>query len=331
MLDESTLIQTLQKSFPLPDGIGDDAALLPLSDLEKTLFSTDLLVEDVHFRRRYTDLKSLAHKILHVNLSDIAAMGAKPHSALLSLAIPPNALEDMPLFLQYFIESCQAAQVNVIGGDTTGAPGKLFISLTVIGTGFIANIKRRSTAQPGNILAVAGPLGYAHLGLLALENDVPGLQPFKEAFLRPTARCPEGLWFGRQSAVTAMMDISDGLWLDAQKLCEASGVSATIPLENLDNQTDIQSLYISACHALQVDGLETKLIGGEDYGLLVAVQPDAYSKLAQDFQQQFGYTLQPIGTLGPFSETVIRLTRNNVPVQLDLKPFSHFKLDPSLR
>ncbi len=319
MMDESAIIRMLQKSFPLSNGIGDDAALLPFSDKEKILISTDLLVEEVHFRRRYTDLKSLAHKALHVNLSDIAAMGGKPHSVLLSLAIPPNTV-DISFFLQYFVEACRAAQVQLIGGDTTRSPGTLFISLTVIGTGLISNIKRRSTAQPGNILAVAGALGHAHLGFLALENNVPDLKFFKDAFLYPTARCSEGLWLGNQSAVTAMMDISDGLWVDTQKLCEASGVSATIPIEN----ANIQSSYIMACHTLGVDCLETILIGGEDYGLLIAIQQDAYAQLAHDFQQQFGYALTMVGTLKPSAEEVIQLTKNNVPVQLDLKPFSHF-------
>ena len=225
-MNEDKIINFLQQQFLCPNGIGDDAAIFA----ENHVISKDLLVEDIHFRRKYVDSKSLACKTLQVNLSDIAAMGAKALYVMLGIAIPKNYDQYVNDFLSHFAQECKMNNVLLIGGDTTAAPDKLFISITIIGE--TNNPKQRNTAKPGDIVCVVGNLGHAYLGLQAFERQLPGFEEFKEFFLKPKAAIPEGSWLGEQAAVTAMMDISDGLFVDLKKLCKASAVAGIIKIMN---------------------------------------------------------------------------------------------------
>ena len=211
MLNESKIIQALKTAFP--DHIGDDAAVLDFSADKSYVISKDLLVENTHFRLKYQDAASLAHKALHVNLSDIAAMGAIPAFVLLGLSIPKYFESQTQLFLKAFTDACQAVPVMLIGGDTTHTTDNLFISVTALGIAPKHHIKLRSQAQSGDMIYVAGNLGHAHLGFSALETDHANFLDYKHNLLQPTARLQEGAWFGSQATVTGMMDISDGcIW-----------------------------------------------------------------------------------------------------------------------
>ena len=127
-MTEDKVINFLQQEFLSLDGIGDDAAIFA----ENYVISKDLLIEDVHFRRKYVDSKSLAYKALHVNLSDIAAMGASATYVMLGIAIPKNCDQYIDDFLRAFAQECKINDVVLIGGDTTASPDKLFISITII-------------------------------------------------------------------------------------------------------------------------------------------------------------------------------------------------------
>ena len=316
MLNESEIIAKLQSEFP--HYIGDDGAVLPLSEQKKTVITKDVLVEDVHFRTRYTDPASLAHKALHVNLSDLAAMGAKPQFVLLGISIPPSREAYVTAFLESFGQVCKAASVILIGGDTTASPDKLFISVTAIGVAYSAHLKYRHTAQPGDLICVAGELGHAHLGLIAFEVENDGFEIFKEAFLNPTARVAEGRWLSEQPGVQSTMDLSDGLFADIKRLCAASRVAAEINLEDLE----FSDHFISACKVLSLDPVHTALTGGEDYGLLFTVHPQHHGTLAIRFKKTFGYDVKTIGTI--IRGQGVTYLKNGQPQELELHPFSHF-------
>lgn len=323
MFNEQEIIERLRQAFIQTNqsvvGIGDDAAVIPLSDTENYVITKDLLVEDKHFSLRYFDPESLAHKALHVNLSDLAAMGATLCFALLGISIPLIFSEKFfDQFLMYFAEACQENGVHLIGGDTTASGDKFVVSLTLIGRAPLSHLKYRHTTKAGDIIAIAGNLGHAHMGLQALEKDIPGLESFKSSALQPIARLKEGLWFGAHKGVTAMMDVSDGLHIDLTRLCESSKVGAEIHVEDLILQKD----FLKGCIQLKLDPLECLLVGGEDYGLLVTICASIYDEVSQTFEKNFGYPLLCVGKI--IDGHSIKLMKKGSEMPFTYRPFSHF-------
>lgn len=317
MYTESDIIKALQIHFP--EQIGDDAACIPINTAENLIISKDLLVENTHFRLRYHNPETLAHKALHVNLSDLAAMGAMPKFVLLGLSIPPHFKNQLSQFLETFALSCRKASVVLIGGDTTRANQELFISVTVIGTAPTQHTKFRRHAQVGDLLCIAGHIGDAHLGLMALEQDKPALAKYKAAFLTPCALVQAGIWLAKQDDVTSMMDVSDGLLLDIPKLCEASAVGAEVILDSLLENNE----FNRACQKLGLDPIESRLAGGEDYSLMCSVKPYAYPSIATAFKRHFNMDLQCIGQFRASQGISFKL--NKKPFSINLKPFLHFE------
>jgi len=298
MFSEQEVLQKLRQANP--SHIGDDAAVLSFS--QPSVISKDVLNEDVHFRLRYFTPDALAHKALHINLSDIAAMGATPKYVLLGLGIPKHFEDKVEAFLSAFTEACHKANVILIGGDTTQAKA-LTLSITAIGEASPKHIKYRHTAKAGDMLCVTGKLGLAYQGLQALEAGTPPSKEALEACLTPTARIKEGIWLGEQAGVHAMMDISDGLYLDVKKLCEASQLGATI----------------------QVDGFEdvsAALTGGEDYELLFTVGKQDFQVLKQAFDTQFSCNMHCIGEVQKDENICFILDAK--PFVPKIKPFLHF-------
>jgi len=316
MLNETNIVHFLAQQFP--ESIGDDAAIMKLSVHKSYVITNDLLVEDVHFRLKYQNPETLAHKALHVNLSDIAAMGAVPKSILLGISIPNSYAQQVHTFLEKFSTICKQYDLTLIGGDTTRSSDKLFISITAIGIVVNKNIKYRHSAIVGDIICVAGDLGKAHIGLTALEKNEKKFDEFKKSFLAPNARLIEGAWLGEQASVSSMMDVSDGLFIDLKRLCEASKVAAEI---NLDNLPYVKS-FQQACDHFKFDSKVIQLVGGEDYGLLMTIKADEYSNLATKFLKRFGYPLHALGRTTKGSD--VHFIQNDCPKVLNLKPFSHF-------
>src|SRR3989338_9343741 len=147
MITESSLIGFLKSEFSDENGIGDDCAILPLDEKTSYVVSKDLLLENVHFDLSYTKPKDLAYKALHVNLSDIAAMGAKPLFVFLGLSIPLSHQNYAKSFLKEFASICKKEDVILLGGDTTASKDGLFLSVTVIGAGPTSLLKRRNSAR----------------------------------------------------------------------------------------------------------------------------------------------------------------------------------------
>ncbi len=264
------------------EGIGDDCAVLPIGGGEALVFTADLLIEDVHFLRRAVAPEELAHKALHVNLSDVAAMGARPVATLLSVALTADVMQSdwADRFAAGYAAASQQAQVALAGGDTTASKGGIAINVTAIGRVPLGHIKRRSDARPGDAILVSGQLGASGAGLkdiLEGRCDTPLARKHK----CPEAQVAEGIWLGGRKEVHAMMDLSDGLASDLRHIMERSNVGAEVSTELIP--------------VAEGSDLETALCGGEDYKLLFSADFGSVDALCRDFKARFRRELFPIG------------------------------------
>jgi thiamine-monophosphate kinase len=271
-------------------GIGDDAAVLPLSGDEYLLATTDMLVEDVHFRREEMTPRALGRRALAVNLSDIAAMGGKPTFALTSIALPPDtSVAFVDELYAGLAAEARAFDVAIVGGNVTSTEGPISVDITLLGVVPRDEVALRSGARPGDALAVTGYLGNAAGYRLTRE---PESGRHGEEPPLPVPRVAEARALVSGGMVHAMLDVSDGLGSDAQHLARASGVGLVLYGERLP----ISIKARSAAQVLDVSALDLALYGGEDYELLIAL-PEDYVELAR---ARLGKTqLAVIGTVLP--------------------------------
>lgn len=280
-------------------GIGDDAAVLKSFVGTDIVVSTDLLVEEVDFRRDATHPNLLGHKALAVSLSDIAAMGARPRWALLSIGVPTDIWQSdfLDKFYEGFFQLADRYGVGLIGGDVSRTPEKIVIDSIVIGECLLDRELYRSGAEAGDQIYVTGFLGDAAAGLRLIERGAQLHSPtssetvpasIEEAGgkihpvdylllrqLRPEPRVGWGLLLGEKQLATAMIDISDGLSSDLNHLCTESKVGALIDASRIPIDPLVKDL--SGRRAL--DPLMLALHGGEDFELLFTVKLDNAVKL----------------------------------------------------
>jgi len=259
--------------------------------------TTDALVEDVHFLRDGMSAADVGWRALVSNLSDLAAVGARPVLATIALGVPRGVREDWILdCYRGMVELAIESGIAIVGGDVVRAPS-LLLSITAIGEVRPSHRKLRSGARPGDVLAVTGPLGGSRAGVeVLLEGPHANDARFAAAiaaYRRPHARLAEGRRFGASSNVRAMMDISDGLSTDLRRLCASSNVGAEIDSDMLP----IASCVRPVAEALGKEPLSYALGGGEDFELLVAVAPRAFATIARRFERTFGRPLERIGVV----------------------------------
>jgi len=305
-------------------GIGDDCAVLAPSPGTRLLATTDLLIEDVHFRRRYAEPADIGWKSIAVNVSDIASMGGRSRWALVALACPATTT---PADIDGFYEGALAVGrehgVAVVGGDTSSSPHGWFVNVTMLGEAVRPIL--RSTARPGDVVAVTNTLGRsaAGLALLELERVPAGLDraavdDVTGAHVRPRPRAREGAWLGAADGVSAMMDLSDGLATDLPRLCAESRIGATVRLDTVP--VALSAERVAAALGRDAHGWATG--GGEDYELLVACAPDAFRHLADGLRDATGSTLTRIGVFE--SGTAVRFT-DGAGREVDVaRGFEHF-------
>ncbi len=302
-------------------GIGDDCAVLEKNATHYTLISKDLLLEDVHFRLRTSNPAGVAQKTMNCNLSDIAACGGTPLYILLGIACPHNTPKDwLEIFALTLKNICEPRKIAIIGGDTTGSPDKLYISITIIGEVPKKHLKLRSTAKTGDYLAVTGNLGDSALGLFALESKQKdrNFAPFISRHSEAIARSEEGKWLGSQKAITAMMDISDGLDTDLNRMIKASLTGAEVEISRLPYSNELLQLT----QEYNLNLYDIILGGGEDYELLVAIDPKQTATLQTEFAQHFKTPLTVIGKIT--DKPQLRYLQKGMPVELQFKNFNHF-------
>ncbi len=304
-------------------GIGDDAAVYEAGAGEWQLVATDTLVEDVHFALSYFSWRSLGYKAMAVNLSDIAAMGGRPRYAVVGLCLPADtefaAVQELYAGLT---EAGDRHGVSLIGGDTVRG-ASVVLNVTLLGAVEPGHAKYRSGAGPGDLIMVTGTLGDAAAGLHLFQNpeddrDTEAARRLKSAHLRPEPRVEAGHLLGTSAAVTAMIDVSDGLSSDIGHICRAGGVGCVLQAERIPLS---DALRETAAY-LGRDPLEWALHGGEDYELLFTVSP-GHAEETGKMLSRIGVSAAVVGKITD-ADRGIRLQRGERSVPLAAGGFNHF-------
>jgi thiamine-monophosphate kinase len=307
-LGEHALIARITARLSMPAwvrvGPGDDAAVLVPQRGALQVLTMDAVVDGVHFDRRFVPPAAIGHRALAVNLSDLAAMGAQPHSALLSLMLPPALdVAEIDGLLDGVLGLADRFGVALVGGNITSTPGPLTLDITALGSVRPRRILTRSGARPGDEVFVTGTLGDAAVALEALRTDAGDLpDALRARYLTPEPRVRAGLILGRNRAATSCMDLSDGLADGLRQVAEASGVgmlvdAAAIPV------SDAARLRLAAQGE---DALQTALSAGDDYELLFTVRPAGRRRLEALRRQVGDLPLTRIGIVTKERGLVIR-------------------------
>jgi thiamine-monophosphate kinase len=302
-VNESAFIESLKAlaTHPAARGLADDAAVLEIGG--RTLVLThDMLVEGVHYLPDDPP-GDVAWKLLAVNLSDLAAKGARPLGILLGYSLGEEAWDEA--FVTGLGTALTSFGLPLLGGDTVRGSGPRTLALTALGEAR-GPVPSRSGGRPGDRLWVSGTIGDAGAGLRGLKGEID-CDPFlTERYRNPRPR----LEAGERLAlfVTAMMDVSDGLLIDALRLAEASGVAAEVDLTSLP----LSEPFLAAMG----EGRDARLAGataGDDYELLFAAAPDRTAEILA-IQGELGLSLSRIGALAEGSG--LRLTDRDEPLPL---------------
>lgn len=295
-------------------GIGDDAAVVDVPTGSSVVATADALVEGVHFRWEWSKPADVGYKSVTANVSDLAAMGARPRWLLVTICAPPSISEEkLRELYEGVLAACGDYGTEVVGGDTVSAD-KLLLAVTALGE-IAGDPLRRSGAKTGDILAVTGPLGRAAAGVnLLLSQDPKRVSPedalaCMQAHTRPVARVAEGLAL-METGAHAAIDVSDGLASDVRRLTEASGVGAEIDVERLPVASEAKRI----ADARGWDVERMVLGGGEDYEILVALPADQIAAA--------GIELLEIGRIVDEGLWLVREGRRE---PLDLEGWDHFK------
>lgn len=240
---------------------GDDAAVLRLG-ADRLVVSTDMLVQDRHFRLEWSTPEEIGHKAAAQNFADLTAMAARPLALTAAIAMPAETPVDWVLgVVDGLVAEADALGAAVVGGDVTRAPA-ITISVTALGVPVGSRLVRRSGAQPGDVVAVCGRLGWAAAGLAVLGRGFRSPRVVVDAHRRPRPPYEAGALAGAAGA-TAMIDVSDGLLADLGHVAQASGVQIVLDVERLPIDDQIRE----TASAFNADPLGWVISGGDDHAL----------------------------------------------------------------
>jgi thiamine-monophosphate kinase len=324
MKSEFAFIQRIRERAG-EDQIGDDTAILQQRSGLETLVTADLLIEEIHFVRRWTQPSWLGHKSLAVSLSDIAAMGGEPRSALITLASPPDADDRFwEEFFDGYLGLANRYGVRLVGGDTSASIDRITIDSIVLGECHQGAAIRRHGARVGDSIFVTGDLGKSSLGLELLRGGDAVVDIDNTALrshLRPEPRVDFGRELGKRGLAHAMIDVSDGLAQDLGHICRESRVSAVLTADAIPLSDGLKRV---------ADGesaiFEMAITSGEEYELLFTAANSAGAELST-IADSLGVRLTRIGEVVSMSESPVMLERRGQTEALSPRGYDHF--DPA--
>jgi thiamine-monophosphate kinase len=332
-IGEFGLIEHIQHQFSIYNatslkGIGDDAAIISAGE-DSLVVSTDMLLEGVHFDLSYMPLKHLGYKAVAVNVSDIAAMNARPEQIVISLGISNRfSLEAVDALYEGIKAACDNYSVDLVGGDTSSSVSGLIISITAIGRIAKEKVVQRSGAKANDIICVTGDLGAAYVGLQVLEREKqvfltnPEMQPDLEKYeylvgrqLKPEARMDIIHDLAELNCVpTSMIDISDGLASELLHLSKNSKLGVKI----FEDKVPIDHTTFETAIEFKIDPITCVLNGGEDYELLFTIAPSDYDKLKNHPDIHF------IGHMHDNVNQNVLITKQQTVVPITAQGWNHF-------
>ncbi len=326
-LGEAALIARIRHRVPaapawVPVGIGDDAAVVEPTRSALDVVTTDTLVEGIHFDRAFVSATDLGHRALAVNLSDLAAMGATPRTALLSLVLPPALpATDIDELLDGLLGLAGSHGVALVGGNITRSPGPLVVGITAMGAVRRRRVLTRDAGRPDDELWVTGALGAAAAGLGWLRSGRGAPDTALDAcvirYRRPEARVRVGMLLGRNRSVRAAVDLSDGLSDGIRQITSASGTGAIIESASVPVDTGARTWF----EQQGADPVTAAVSGGDDYELLVSV-PRAFRRRFHAMRRlTHGVPMTRIGKLTKEPALVLRTEAGDRALP---EPWAHF-------
>lgn len=334
-MGEFGLIKHLTKNIKIHHpgtlkGIGDDAAVISPTQGMKTLVSKDLLLEGVHFDLAYCPLRHLGYKAMAVNISDMAAMNAKPKQVFVGLGISNRfSLEALDELYEGMKLACERYQVDFCGGDTSSSVSGLILSITIIGEAAEEKITYRSGAKVNDLICVSGDLGAAYAGLLVLQREKatfaanPNFQPDLTSYdyvierqLKPEARTDINQLLSTHGILpSSMIDVSDGLASELHHLCEQSACGCSVYEDKIP--MDVQTMNVA--DEFNLAPLTFSLHGGEDYELLFTVPIEAFEKVSKLNE------ISIIGHITDKSEGMHLINKQSEAIELKAQGWDSFK------
>lgn len=324
---ENALINLIREKYgavpggDLALGIGDDAALVRYGD-KYMLITTDLLIENTHFRMDINEPYLLGWKSVAVNISDVAAMGGEPTYAFVSIGLPDIDVEIVDQIYAGMHDASAAFGSVIAGGDTVGSESGIVINITQLGMVEQDKAARRDGAKPGDSIIVTNTLGDSRAGLelllklgLAEARRVSAITV--EKHLKPEPRVFEARAAIATGKVHAMMDLSDGLASDLPRLCAASEVGAKVFADKLPVSREMQIAAVR----LDSDPIELAASGGEDYELLLTCAPENSQAVIKAIQNT-GSNASIIGEI--IDEKAVYLVSSNGETNPMPESWSHF-------
>ncbi|NLJ99933.1 MAG: thiamine-phosphate kinase [Clostridia bacterium] len=305
-------------------GIGDDAAVLRQPTGELLLATTDMMIEEVHFKIDRNNGSKVGFRVMAANVSDIAAMGGKPTHALVSIGVrwdtPVSYIED----IYKGMRKCSIKYgINIVGGDTVFSPNNLVINIMLLGTVKKDKYLLRSKACPGDSIIVTGYLGDSSAGIDMLLNKYEIPKDFHSYLVDrhyyPTPRIWEVAAAQGAGKVTAANDISDGLGSELHEIASASGVGALIWFDSLPISEEVREVS-------KVSGKDTDwyaLFGGEDFEVVMTVKPEDTEAVVSAVEKETGTKASVVGVIKEKSQGV-QIIKEGLTIDLDKKGYDHF-------
>lgn len=330
-IGEFGLIERIKKIVPQAAaknillGIGDDTAVIKISDQKWLLATCDIQIEDTHFQMKYSSPYQIGRKAMAVNLSDIASMGSKPTYALVSAGLSPNLeVDKFDDLFRGMSDALVEHSAFIIGGNLAHTTDKLIIDVFLLGEISPDQLLLRSGAKPGDRIFVTGNLGASAAGFYILENfgkNYPkDYSQFVQAHLEPIAKIETGREIAQSGYATAMIDISDGLASDLKHICDDSNVGAEIFEKNIPFAEKMNEL----ANRISKNKIELALHGGEDYELLFTIKADTPTQIIEKIANETKTKITEIGKILSKEEGFKLINEEDQRIALRTKGWDHF-------